>query len=229
VTVTDEPVVEPFAAGDPVPPTAQPLILTDCYVEIGGVNLRCLAKHLEACAVDVKKNTIETFCSRTDYPGTVKYTLKVDFYQSFDSGATFDTLNAAVTGYKATSTPVAFKARPYASRVASATNPIISGLVIPTDFVWLSGDAGAPSEVSIEWDLTGPPSRDTGAVTATGAVAGAPGYFTPTGATQPANLAALTGVTASPATNWATGQYVITADYLANNWNGTTWVAGKHP
>jgi hypothetical protein len=43
----------------------------------------------------------------------------------------------------------------------------------------------------------------------------------------PANLAALSGITASPATAWATGQYVITADLLANHWTGTAWAAGK--
>jgi hypothetical protein len=228
MTMTEQDAPEQFAAGDPVAPVGLPLVMTDCYFELGGVNLRCFVKHLEACAVDVKKNTAETFCARTDYPGTVRYTLKVTFYQSFDTGTVFDTLNSAVTAYKANSTPVNFKARPFFSRVPSASNPIISGTVIPTDFTWLSGDAGALSEVDIEWDLTGPPTRDTGAVTATGAVAGLPGYYTPSGATVPANLAALTGITASPATNWATGQYVITADLLAANWTGAAWAAGKH-
>jgi hypothetical protein len=122
---------------------------------------------------------------------------------------------------------VAWKARPYSSRVASTTNPIISGLAIPQPTMAMGGDAGAASEVQIDWNLTGPPAVDYGAVAATGATAGAPGYFTPTGATVPANLAALSGVTANPLTAWAAGQYVITSDLTAQHWSGSAWVAGK--
>ena len=89
------------------------------------------------------------------------------------------------------------------------------------------GDAGAASEVAIDWNLTGEPSVDRGSVVAAGAQSGAPGYFTPTGSTVPANLAGLAGVTATPATAWATGQYVITADLLAAHWTGSAWAAGK--
>lgn len=227
MTIT-EPTPMVTAAGDPNPAPGLPLILNDCYFEISGVNLRCFVKHLEATAVDVAKVTVTTFCSRTDYPGTVKYTLKVTFYQSFATGSVYDTLAAALAAYKSAQTPTNFKARPYASRPAAADNPVISGMVVPTDFVILSGDAGEASEVEIEWDLIAPPTVDRGAVAATGAVAGIPGYFTPSGATVPANLAALTGIVASPATAWTTGQYVITGDLLAANWSGTAWQAGKH-
>jgi hypothetical protein len=122
---------------------------------------------------------------------------------------------------------VNFKARPYSSKVAAANNPVISGQAIPQPFDYLNGDAGAASQIQIDWNLTGFPTVDTGAVTATGSTAGAPGFFTPSGATTPANLAALTGITASPATAWTTGQYVITADLLAAHWSGSAWVAGK--
>ncbi|HEV7535582.1 MAG TPA: hypothetical protein VGP90_08105, partial [Acidimicrobiia bacterium] len=125
--------------------------------------------------------------------------------------------------------PVNFKARPYSTRTASATNPIISGMAIPQPFEILGGDAGAASEVNIDWNLTAAPAVDNGAVAATGAVAGTPGYFSPSGAATPANLAGLSGVVANPATNWTPGQYVITADLLAANWNGSAWAAGKHP
>ena len=215
------------AAGDPTPPSANPLIMTDCYFELGGVNLRCLVQHLEI-SPENKPVTVTSFCAETDYPGVVKYHLRVTFYQSFDTNATYQTLNAALTSYNAAGTPVNFKARPYSSRVASATNPIISGLAIPQPFDVMNGDAGAASQIQIDWNLTGPWTVDNGSVTATGATAGAPGYFTPTGATTPANLAALSGITASPATAWTTGQYVVTADLLAANWTGSAWVAGIH-
>jgi hypothetical protein len=217
---------EAQALGDPTPPVAQPLILNDAYFELVGTNLRCLVKHLEI-APENKPVTITSFCAETDYPGVTKWHLRVTFHQSFDVGATYDTLEAAYTAYVASGAAAAFKARPYSSRVAAVNNPIISGLAIPQPFEIMMGDAGAAAEVQIDWNCTGAPSVDRGAVAATGAQAGAPGYFTPTGATTPANLAALTGLTATPATAWATGQYVITADLLANHWTGSAWAAGK--
>lgn len=68
-----------------------------------------------------------------------------------------------------------------------------------------------------------------GQVVATGATAGLPGTFTPAGATAPQTLAAMTGVTASPATNWTVGQHVELGNGTDAHWNGTAWVAGVHP
>ena len=68
-----------------------------------------------------------------------------------------------------------------------------------------------------------------GAVVATGATAGIPGTFSPAGATPPLNLAAMTGIVASPATNWTIGQHVEMGNGQDVNWNGTAWVAGIHP
>ena len=64
------------------------------------------------------------------------------------------------------------------------------------------------------------------AIVATGATAGEPGVFTPSGASLPANLAALVGITADPDTAWTTGQYVVTGDGGHAHWSGTAWVAG---
>jgi hypothetical protein len=216
------------ATGDPTPPPATPLILNDAYFEMSGVNLRCLVQHLEV-SPEVKQVTVTSFCAETDYPGAIKWHLRVTFYQSFDVGATYDTLEAAYNNYVLTGAPVPFKARPYSSRVASANNPIISGLAIPQPFDIMSGDAGAASQIQIDWNLEAPPSVDKGALPAAGATAGAPGYFTPTGATTPANTAALTGLAASPNAAWASGQYVITGDLLASHYDGAAWVAGKAP
>jgi hypothetical protein len=215
------------AGGDPTPPTAQPLILNDCYFEMSGVNLRCLVKHLEAAFPENKPVTVTSFCSETDYPGVTKWHLRVTFFQSFDSGAVYATLNAAYNAYVASGTPVQWRARPYSSRVPAANNPWISGYAIPQPFELIVGDAGAAAEVVIDWNLTGPPTVDLGAVAATTANAGSPGNYSPSGASVPANLAALSGITAAPATAWTTGQYVITADLLAAHWSSSAWVAGK--
>jgi hypothetical protein len=221
------PEVNLTAAGDPTPPATNPLILNDAYFELTGVNLRCTVKHLEAGFPEVKLVTITSFCSETDYTGSVKWHLRVTFVQDFTTGSVFQTLQAAYQAYVTSGQPAAWKARPHASQVASATNPIISGLAIPQPIMPMGGDAGAASEVQIDWILTAPPTIDNGSVAATSAVSGAPGYFLPTGATTPANLAALTGITASPVTAWAVGQYVITADLLAAHWSSSAWVAGK--
>lgn len=65
-------------------------------------------------------------------------------------------------------------------------------------------------------------------VPATSAVAGTPGSYLPANSYGPKNLAGATGLTASPATNWTTGQYVVLRDGSNMNWNGTAWVAGIH-
>ena len=216
------------ASGDPPEVHATPLILNDAYFELTGVNLRCLTKHLEIVP-EVKMVTQTTFCSETDFPGAIKYHLRVHFGQSFDPGATYYTLQAAYDAYVASGQPAAFKARAYASRVASAANPIISGFAIPQPFELLTGDAGAASDVAIDWNLTEPPNVDGGAVVAAGATAGMPGYYTPSGASVPADVGGLAAATATPTAAWASGQYVTTADMLAAHWDGTAWTVGKAP
>jgi hypothetical protein len=216
----------PLYTGDPPPPTANPLILNDCYFELTGVNLRCLVKHLEITPEN-KPVTVTSFCSEVDWPGTTKWHLRVTFFQSYDAGAVYATLQAAYAAYVANSQPAQFRARPYSSRAAGAANPWISGYALPQPFPLLVGDAAAASECQVDWTLTAAPTVDLGSVAATGATAGTPGYYTPSGAGAPANLAALAGVTASPATAWATGQYVITADLMGNHWTGSAWAAGK--
>ena len=69
-------------------------------------------------------------------------------------------------------------------------------------------------------------------VPATGATAGTPGTWTPSGSTPPASPAAMTGITASPATAWTTGQYVQTQLAGAPGeacWTGSGWVGGRAP
>jgi len=67
-------------------------------------------------------------------------------------------------------------------------------------------------------------------VAATGASGVAsPGTFTPAGAMAPANLAGMTGITATPATAWTSGQYVKLGDGSSAHWDGAAWVAGIAP
>jgi hypothetical protein len=39
----------------------------------------------------------------------------------------------------------------------------------------------------------------------------------------------MTGITASPATAWTTGQYVVLGDATHAYWSGAAWTAGQAP
>jgi len=69
----------------------------------------------------------------------------------------------------------------------------------------------------------------TSQIAATGATAQTtPGQFTPAGAMAPASFPP-TGITASPATAWASGQHIVLGDGTRAYWNGTAWTAGVAP
>ena len=89
--------------------------------------------------------------------------------------------------------------------------------------------AGVSAAVTIDgkFSANGPWTRTPWGATATGATASkTPGVFTPLGASPPANLAAMTGLTAAPNTAWTSGQHVVLGDGSKASWNGTAWVAG---
>lgn len=75
-----------------------------------------------------------------------------------------------------------------------------------------------------------PPADECGAgpvgVPPTGATAGTPGTFTPSGSWAALNLADLSDVTASPTSAWTTGQRVNLADGTSAHWTGAAWAAG---
>jgi len=69
---------------------------------------------------------------------------------------------------------------------------------------------------------------------ATGAAAGSPGTWSPSGNPAPTNAAQANtmGIVASPATLWTPGQYVQGSTAGAAGemyWDGTKWVAGRSP
>ena len=104
----------------------------------------------------------------------------------------------------------------------------------PMDFGSSEG-YGALMGSDVSWivtDVTITPGSSGGAAAATGATAGTPGAFTPSGAVVPANLAALQGaspaVVASPTTAWTTGESVNLGTGSAH-WDGSAYVAGLAP
>lgn len=145
---------------DVAAPNAQPVMMIDAYVELGGANLQCLCEQVSLTA-DPNSIAVTTFCGIADYPGAVKWHFVAKFLQSFDPGATDDTLASALAAYKSAGTLCAFKVRPYGSRPASPSNPQFEGKLIPQDYTVFGGTAGAQSEVDIDWTMTGPPTRTT--------------------------------------------------------------------
>jgi hypothetical protein len=146
---------------DPIPPDAEPVMMTNAYVELGGANLRCLALSVE---IDPENSPISqtTFCGVQDYPGPTKWHFRAKLAQSFSAGATHDTLYSALKGYETAGDLLEYKVRAHASREVSATNPSFEGELIPQPYRLFGGDAGAASEVDIDWSCTGAPEINTG-------------------------------------------------------------------
>ena len=144
--------------GTSTPTEPMPLILTNASIEIGGTELACVANHIEL-SPDTSVTTLDTMCGSRDYPGTVKWSLVATFYQSFDTGATEDTLSAAIAAYKADGTPVAYKIAGYRDRPIGPDNPSWSGEAIPREYPPINGDAGAASSIDIEWSCTAEPTK----------------------------------------------------------------------
>jgi hypothetical protein len=103
-----------------------------------------------------------------------------------------------------------------------------------------SGDAGPLNTAITEDDhlhlervTVAPPTSACGAIplgtVATGATAGIPGTYTPANSYAPDALADMDSVTASPATLWTAGQYVVLGDGSHAYWTGTAWAAGESP
>lgn len=124
-------------------------------------------------------------------------------------------------------------------KAADAGTPGTLSLVVNSTEPGFKFQGPAYMSASIDCSLAAPTVEGTwaaagswtvpGQIVATGATAGLPGSFTPAGATPPASLAAMTGIVASPATNWTIGQHVEMGNGQDVNWNGTAWVAGIHP
>jgi hypothetical protein len=66
-------------------------------------------------------------------------------------------------------------------------------------------------------------------VASTGATAGTPGSWTPTGSNPPDSFTLMNTITASPATAWTSGQHVILGDNSHAFWNGVSWQSGNAP
>jgi hypothetical protein len=111
-----------------------------------------------------------------------------------------------------------------------------TGIVVIQPLRFGADEYGADLTSDLTWDIVGTPTLDfdggAGPIAATGATAGTPGSFTPSGAVVPANLAALQAaspaVVASPLTLWTVGQNVVLGTGTAH-WDSDSWAAGAAP
>lgn len=143
---------------DVVEVPTEKVMMTDTYVEVGAVNLKCLC---ESVTLEPENKPIETttFCGIEEFPGPVKWHFKAKFVQSFGDGGTDDALNGALEAYQTAGTKCDFKVRPWAGRAISDTNPQFSGQMVPQPYTVFGGDAGNPSEVDIDWIMSAAPAR----------------------------------------------------------------------
>ena len=136
------------------------VMMTDTYVEVGGINLKCLC---ESVTLEPENKPIETttFCGVEEFPGPVKWHFKAKFIQSFGDGGTDAALAAALEAYQADGTRCDFAVRPFSARAIAVDNPQFEGDMIPQPYTVFGGDAGNASEVEIDWIMSGAPTRIT--------------------------------------------------------------------
>jgi len=158
----DAPEVTPTVSPTDVAPPASiaPVMMTDCYVELGTANLSCLGIEV---SIEPENKPIEqtTFCGVKEYPGPVKWHLKAKLAMDYSTGSTYDTLSAAVTAYQSAGTLMPFRVRPYKGRAVGVTNPFFTGNAIPQPFTVLGGAAGSASEADIDWIMDAAPAHVT--------------------------------------------------------------------
>jgi hypothetical protein len=118
-----------------------------------------------------------------------------------------------------------FGRRTMVSEAVEFTLVNTAGLVFPLTFTVLAAEP-----TTYWWQANAEMLGEGGAGRpATGATAGQPGAFTPAGSTVPANLAAMGGIVASPATAWDEDDYVVLGNASQAHWTGSTWAAGAAP
>lgn len=181
--------------------------------------------NVNGCRITSDKNQgdSKTMLCGTVKPGSTTYSWKLAGNLDID-------VDAGADGFFALSqlspgTSVAFEFVPNTTDGTAASGKVI---IDPLDFG--ADEYGSDLSSDFEFALDGKPEWDWdgtgGGTAATGATAGTPGTWTPGGSTPPANLAATSGVTASPATAWTTGQYVVTGDTQHVHWSGSAWASG---
>lgn len=172
-------------------------------------------------AIEVWSNVPGVVCGSESDSGTYGYTLNPFVQGGVVGDFTFE--NAAVSftiSNATTKVGGSWDVGPYDVVMDSGTPSPLLEPIAPADHLHVQLTTLAPPEPGCTCLASGPAP--------TGATAGTPGVWTPVDSYPAADLAALIAgsITASPATAWTAGQYVVLGDGSHAHWSGTAWVAG---
>jgi hypothetical protein len=194
--------------------------------EVGAeIDISCLINHCILSASPTTANATTKLCG-TQKQGATTYSCELKGNIDIDPNTGQSSLFCLSWAEPGTEQP--FRFVPDSDNGTSATGTLV---IQPLDF-GSSGKYGDDLTADFTFQVLWKPVITCAGdppVTATGATSGAPGSFTPAGASIPASLAAMTGITASPVTAWVTGNYVNLGDASKAHWSGTAWVAGMAP
>jgi len=197
-----------------------PLTLTDYSCQVTRAEITSTS--------NTTTNTVPaTFCqpaSEVSAPVASTFQLNLEFLQDW----------TAVNGLSAWLFKNDATTKAFALYLDGNDNPVATGQFI-AQAGGFGGTPGTPLVATVTLNIQGYPDIKDGAgtsirpVAATGATAGTPGTWTPSGSAPAASPAGMTGIVASPTSAWTTGQYVQTATAGTGGrtfWNGTAWMAG---
>lgn len=131
-------------------------VYTNMVVKIGTVDL---SDHIASVELSESRDDIETTAfgvnARTRIAGLADGTLSIDFHEDFAATEVHQTIYPLIGG------TVGFSIQPNGLAGTSASNPVLSGTVLVTE--WTTGGAiGDLAGVSVSWPLTGPVTKGTG-------------------------------------------------------------------
>jgi hypothetical protein len=193
------------------------------------IDASCSVNNLQITASPDRGDSKTMLCGTTK-AGAVRYDYEMGGSLDLDLEAGADSLFALSQDYPGSTQHFVFTPNTEGGTTAEGD------LVLDPMAFGSTDGFGEIMNSDIAWALVGAPTYTYGTgggpVAATGATAGSPGSFTPSGATVPANLAALQSaspaVVASPNTAWTTGQSVNLGTGSAH-WDGSAYVAGLAP
>lgn len=132
------------------------IVLTDCVFTLNAVNLTtyCTSVSLSVEADDQETTAFGGNGYKSLVGGLKEFTVKVEFFQDFGSGAVDQTIFPLL----GTVVPFTLKAT---SSAISTTNPEYQGSVLISEYSPLDGDVGDVSTTSASWPGSGALVRDT--------------------------------------------------------------------
>lgn len=132
-------------------------VLTDSVITVAGVDLSSYVQQV-TLSEQVDEVDITTFGSggrRERAAGLIDGQVSIEFFQSFDAGATNATIRPVIGDNDVT---ITLKAT---SAATSATNPLYTFDVLVTDWETLNAAVGEASSTSVTWPISGSVTEST--------------------------------------------------------------------